>query len=346
MEQQHIDDVWIGANSTVYFLAIALGSPFVEKLLRKIGIRRTMMFGLLVTGSSAPLFPMTTELPLWFLIRVVMGFGVCCYLVGGQTALNNFSHESNRTSVNGLHALGFVIGFGIGPIVGPHIYTISPQLAFVFGGGVILSGLVVVWRGLPDSFVVFPPSSTNVFKKITLPLYGVFSCGFAEATLVSLYPVFLLRQNYSVEKMGYAFSVFVVGGILSTLPVTRLADIFGKLRLFFIILWVELLSTLGLLMVEKYQLTLLFSFFVGVGLGPILPLCLALIGEKLSKNELPSGSALFTTTYSFGSAAGPILSSIMMGYFGSRNIFSLCIPLYAILLLRIKLQYRDFRRLK
>jgi MFS family permease len=115
MEQQHIDDVWIGANSTVYFLAIALGTPFVEKLLRRIGIRRTMMFGLLVTGSSAPLFPMTTELPLWFLIRVVMGFGVCFYLVGGQTAVNNFSYESNRASVNGLHALAFVIGLGIGP---------------------------------------------------------------------------------------------------------------------------------------------------------------------------------------------------------------------------------------
>jgi MFS family permease len=146
--------------------------------------------------------------------------------------------------------------------------------------------------------------------------------------------------------MGYAFSIFVVGGVVSTFPVTNLADRFNKVRVFFIILWFELLSTLGLVIVEKYQLTLLFSFFVGVGLGPVLPLCLALLGEKLSKDELPSGSALFTTTYSFGSAAGPILSSIMINYFGSRNIFSLCIPLYTILLLRIKLQYRDFRLLK
>ncbi|MEP0791427.1 MULTISPECIES: MFS transporter [Cyanophyceae] len=347
MEQRQIDEVWIGANSTVYFLTIALSTPLVEKLLRQTGIHRIMMFGLLLTSFSAPLFPMTAQLPFWFVIRIVMGFGVCCFLVSGQTALNNFSHESNRASVSGIYFLALGMGFVIGPVIGSRIYAISPQLAFIVGGGVLLCGLAFAWRDLPRKLIVSTPSPTSsskILNKLTLPIFGVFSYGFAEATLITLYPVFLLRQNYSVQQMGYTFSVFVVGSILSTVPVTQLADRSGKVRILFISVCIGLLASLGLIWVETYEIVLFVSFLAGASIGPIYPLCLSLIGEQLSEEELPSGTALFTTTYSFGCAAGPILSSIMMETFGGRHLFSLCIPLYAMLLLRIGLQHRNLRR--
>lgn len=98
MAQHQVDDLWIGANSTVYFLVIALGTPFVVKVLPKLGLRKTMMLGLTMMGISAPLFTMTTSMPLWFIIRAVMGIACCLYLVSGNTALNHFCHEDNRGS--------------------------------------------------------------------------------------------------------------------------------------------------------------------------------------------------------------------------------------------------------
>ncbi|MCC5615728.1 MFS transporter, partial [Nostoc sp. CHAB 5836] len=40
MAQHQVDDVWIGANSTVYFMSITLGAPLVAYILRQLGLRK------------------------------------------------------------------------------------------------------------------------------------------------------------------------------------------------------------------------------------------------------------------------------------------------------------------
>jgi len=338
MAQNQVDDIWIGANSTEYFLAMALGTPVVAKILQPIGLRRTMMLGLALMGLSAPLFPLTTQLPLWFVIRAVMGFACCLYLVGGQTALNHFCHESNRAIVNGLHAMAFSFGFGIGPVIGSALYHLSPKLTFSLGSILVLSGIVVVWIGLPERLVVFQPSRTGIFKRLTLPLQGAFAFGFAESTLVSLYPVYLLRQHYSVEQIGYTFSVFVVGGLLATVPVTHLADRFGRLKILFICACIVVFSMLSLSLTDNPIATQIFAFIAGASISPVFPLTLTLIGEKLSRDELSSGSALFTAVYSSGCTAGPILSSIPLRFFGKHYIFSLIVVIFIIFMFYITKQ--------
>ncbi len=338
MAQNQVDDIWIGANSTEYFLAMALGTPVVAKILQPIGLRRTMMLGLALMGLSAPLFPLTTQLPLWFVIRAVMGFACCLYLVGGQTALNHFCHESNRAIVNGLHAMAFSFGFGIGPVIGSALYNLSPKLTFSLGSILVLSGIVVVWIGLPERLVVFQPSRTGIFKRLTLPLQGAFAFGFAESTLVSLYPVYLLRQHYSVEQIGYTFSVFVVGGLLATVPVTHLADRFGRLKILFICACIVVFSMLSLSLTDNPIATQIFAFIAGASISPVFPLTLTLIGEKLSRDELSSGSALFTAVYSSGCTAGPILSSIPLRFFGKHYIFSLIVVIFIIFMFYITKQ--------
>lgn len=166
MAQHNVDDVLIGANSTVYFLVIALGTPAVAKILRQIGLRRTMMLGFALMGLIAPLFPLTTQLSLWFIIRIFMGFACCLYLVSGQTALNSFCNDSNRAIVNGLDALFFSLGFGLGPIIGSVFYHLSPIITFSLGGTLILSGIVVVYFGLPEKTVSFQSLNLGIFKKL------------------------------------------------------------------------------------------------------------------------------------------------------------------------------------
>lgn len=324
MAQNQVNELWIGANSTVYFLMIALGAPLVAKILHQIGLRKTMMLGLILMGLSAPLFPWTTQLSLWFIVRVVMGFGCCLYLVCGQTALNYFCHESKRAISNGLYILAFSFGFGIGPIVGSYLYNISPTLSFSLGGFLVFSGAVVVWLGLPEKSIVFRSSiRTELFRKLKLPLQSAFAYGFIESTLISLYPVYLLQQNYGVEQIGLAFAVFVLGGLLATLPITHLADRFGKLKILLITMCIALCSILSLSVVTNPIAIQVLSFSIGASISPVLPLATAMIGDKLSQNELSSGSALLTTTYSFGCTLGPILSAIVMQIFGGSQVFSL-----------------------
>jgi len=344
MAQHQVSDVWIGANSTVYFLFIALGTPLVAKILRHIGLRRTMMLGFALMGLSAPLFPLTEQLPLWFVIRAVMGIACCLYLISGQTALNYFCNDSNRAIVNGLDALSFSLGFGIGPVIGSVFYEVSPKITFSLGSILVLSGIAVVWIGLPEKFVDFQSPRIGMFKQLTLPLQGAFAYGFSVATLVSLYPLYLLQQNYGVEQIGYTFGVFIVGGLVATIPVTHLADRFGKLKVLLGSVWIIVLSVLGLSFIDNFIATQVFAFIAGASMSPVFPLSLALIGAKLSGDKLPSGTALFTATYSAGCTAGPILSSVVMAIFGQRYIFSLMLMLFVLFMLELMKKHKKMIR--
>ena len=338
MTEHQIGEMWIGANSSTYFLAIALGTPLVPKVLRQIGLRRTMILGLVVTGLSAPLFPLTNQLSLWFLIRIVMGIGVCLYLVCEQTGLNYFCQENTRALVNGINALFFSFGFGIGPVVGASIYKYSPNLAFALGGALILSGAIVVWLTLPERQITFHHlDRTQPIKNLTIPLQGAFAYGFTVSTLVSLYPVYLLKQNQSLEQIGYTFSFFVAGSVLATVPVTHLGDKLGRGKILSFTAGVSLFSLLCLSLSSNPQLNPLFSFLVGSSVSPIFPLTLALIGEKLPTTQLSAGSSLLTAIYGLGCTAGPLLSSLMMNQFNQQYIFSLAILIFAIFIVNLNL---------
>jgi len=338
MEQHQVSQLWIGATSTVYFLTIALVTPVVERLLRKLGIRLILFLGCLLMMLSAPLFPLTSFLGLWFVIRIVMGLGVCAYLIGGQTALNLFCRDQNRASVSGLYFLAMGLGFIGGPAIGSYLYQISPSLAFLIGGGVSLGAMVIVWIFIPSSLrveTVSRPAFFHLLKHFQFPIHGIFAYGMAEATLITLYPVFLLKQNYTVTQMGFALSIFVVGSLISTVPVTKIADKYGKVRILFICICVGIIASIGLITLTDYHLLLLFSGLAGASIGPVYPLCLALVGEQVSQGDVGAGTALFTTTYSLGNATGPILAAFLMESLGNSYIFSGFIPIYIVLLLRM-----------
>ncbi len=346
MKQNGINDIVIGANSTLYFFIIAIGTPLVAKILRKHGLRRTMMLGFAMMGIIAPLFPLTNQLSAWFLIRAGMGLACCLYLISGQTAINYFCNDRNRAIVNGLDALAFSIGFGLGPVMGAAAYDLSPKITFLLGSALILSGIVVVYFGLPEKTVKFQKPRLKIIKKLKLPLQGSFAYGFSVATLVSLYPLYLLEQNYGVDRIGYIFGLFILGGLISTVPVTHLADRMGKVKVLLASVVVVIISVIGLSLLENPQVTPWLALLSGVGMSPIFPLSLALIGSRVAADELSSGSALFTSTYSAGCTAGPILSAVVMTFMGPQYIFTLMLILFVFFFLSLSKYKKSYPRLR
>ena len=330
MSQNNAGNILIGLNSTLYFFVIAVGTPIVAAGIRKLGLRQVMMLGFAIMALIPPLFPLSAEPSLWFLIRAVMGLGVCFYLISGQTAINFFCNDGNRAIANGLDALFFSLGFGIGPVLGGFFYKTSPEIAFSVGSIFMLGGILVVFFGLPEKNIRFQPIKFGLFKQLSLPLQGAFAYGFSVSTLVSLYPSYLLQNSHDVEKIGFVFSVFMAGGLLATVPVTRLADRMSKYKVLAACTAVALVALLGMPFTENSTLILILAFIAGVGMTPIFPLSLALITSKLSVEDLPSGSALFTSAYSAGCTAGPILSATIMALLGDGYIFSLMLLFFIV----------------
>ena len=339
MEEQDVNSAWIGLNAALYFLAIALCAQLVEKLLRPFGVRKVMGLGFFSAALLVPLFPLTTSLPLWFMIRILIGFSVCCFLVSGQTALNTFAQAANRSLASGLYFLAMALGFILGSLSGSFFYkNFSPQIAFFGAGGVLLVAGTIAWFALPSRLTRSPQLPNNFLKvlpQLKFPIHGVFAYGIAEATLITIYPIYLLRQAYTTQQISFALSAFILGNIISTIPLTILADKVGKIRVLFFCLCLGIVSILGLTIVSQLNVILILSAIGGATIGPSNPLCLAMVGEQVQAEDRALGTALFNSTYSLGTTIGPGIASVMMALGGGRLVFSLCLPVYVLLLIRM-----------
>jgi MFS family permease len=215
------------------------------------------------------------------------------------------------------------------------LYAIEPVAAFALGAALLLIGVPAVLKELPPAQAEIHAPRLALAGRLSLPLHSVFAYGVAEATLVSLFPVYLLQRGYSVGELSVAFSAFVAGGLLSTLPVTHLADRWRREPVLLGCALVGVLATLGLVHFSSVEWITACAVLAGASLGPVFALSLALVGATLSREELPAGSALFTAAFSLGSMVAPLLTGLLMARLGAEHVFSLTAFLFLGLLLRL-----------
>lgn len=336
MKEDGYSEMVIGGASSLFFMCIILTAPFASYLTQRISMRSALCLGLLLSGGASFAFAGADNLTLWLGLRALLGAGIGLYLIGGQSAVNTFASDSNRTIVSGLHALAFGIGMGAGPVIGSGLYDISPVAAFYVCAAVLWIGAPVVLFGLPLEVAHKPTAlRRDQVKSISLPLHAVFAYGVAEAILMTLFPVFMIDRGYSMITMSLAFSCFVLGGILSTVPLTKWADRVGQERVLTYCALVGVMGSIAMTLTSSPILVMIASTLTGASLGPVFALALALLGRLLPRDALPGGSALFTVAFSLGCMFSPWLAAYIMHEFGSIHIFTLSTILFGSLFLRL-----------
>jgi MFS family permease len=322
MEQHGVNQIIIGANASVYYLCVALFSPFASKLIGKHGLGKTIVLGICITTLATALFPLTNNVGIWFVLRAFMGVGICLYMVAGQTGLNLYANSSRRGVIVATHGAAFGIGFMISPLIGSWLYVVSPKLAFLFGGAVIFCGVLVIFF-LNEIIVKKPYSiSMNLFRKISVALQGAFIYGALEGIIVTLLPIILLRKAIPVALTSLPLPLFMIASGIGMIPVSYFSDKFGQFRVLFLSAIAGLLTLLGMFFVDSSYSISIGAVFLGLSLGTFFPITLAMIGNQLSASEMPAGSALFTASFSYGCAAGPLCSALFMTLFGAAHVFT------------------------
>ncbi len=334
-----VDAQWseldIGINSSLFFLCITLAAPLARWLISVKSPLFLALMGLCLTATAAMCFPYTTSDTGWNSLRALMGIGVGFYMVSGQILLLANAPDTQRTMTASLHALAFGIGLGVGPLIGSFLYNLSVEVTFMAGGLIVLSGIPLTYLIKDVKGINIGKMKWNLAKQISVPLHAIFAYAIAEATLMTLFPVYMLEKGLSVQAMGFVFSAFVIGGILGTLPVAYIADRFGHYLMLGICSIIGVLSAMGLVVVAKTYFLITFALLAGASLGPIYALAMASIGNKLPPADLAAGSMLFTFCFGVGTTLAPWLSSLVMKYAGSEHLFNLTTVLFISLLLHL-----------
>lgn len=336
MKEAGFSDIVIGTASSLFFIGVIVVAPMASYVTRRCSLRAVLAIGLAVAGIGSTLFPMAQSLEHWVLFRLVLATGIGFYLIGGQSAVNTLAPKENRSLISGLYALSFGFGMGVGPMGAAALFSVEPQWAFYACALILWLGVPMVMFGLPsEASKRLIPLERSQIRQMGVPMHAVFAYGVAESILMSLFPIAMVDRGLTVTEMSIAFSIFVLGGLISTLPVTRLADIYGQERVLATCAAIGALGSLAMALSSSTATTMVASILTGAALGPVFALALAIVGRLLPTEQLPAGSAFFTIAFCIGSAIAPFFAALLISEWGSKHLFTLSSILFASLLIRI-----------
>lgn len=336
-EQSGIRSSLSGIHATAMYIGVLIVSPFLERPLRRYGFKRLIMFGGAIVIASLAMFPISSSLSFWFVLRLLIGIGDHILHFGSQTWITSASPAHRRGRNISLYGLSFGVGFMIGPLLVPLVH-IHESLPFIVSSLLSLCGWMLLFF-LPHTY----PQATEAekigvmrffraWKQAWPALLLPFGYGFLEASLHSMFPVYALRNGLHVETVAMMLPAFALGGIAFQLPLGTLSDRFSRKMIIVVSLTI---GAICFMIAQSFSSPILLTmcfFIAGMFVGSLFSLGMAYMTDLLPKSLLPVGNILCGMLYSIGSICGPTIGGIVLQQQERLFFFSVSSLLFLLLL--------------
>lgn len=324
----------IGLGSFLYYGSMICGTLFLRRVMQKRNLKYSVIAGLAVASVSIVSFPFFDHPAVWLLLKGMIGIGISFVYVGIQTMLHQFSSDRLLGIISGIYSLFFSAGFILGAVFGPVLYDGSTIYPFAGAAASLSTAAVLILIAVRTTVTIPEIGRHKVLGKIRYSIQAITVYGFAEAIIMNLLPVYLIRQNVETEMIGYVLGAFILGSLIGTIPMTSLADKLGREKSLGVSLIIGIIALIGLIFSGSLESFIVFASLAGFGVGPVYAIAIAIVAQNLPKKELPAGNMFFTIFISVGGALGPLISSSMMKVLGGQYLFGFCLLLFCILLVR------------
>lgn len=353
LENREVHATLNGLHASGLYIGVLVSALFIEAPLRKYGFRPMIIAGGVIVGISMLLFPVLESIWIWFLLRLLVGVGDNVLHFSTQTWLTQSTPQHKLGRVIAFYGLFFSFGFMIGPKISELVVIWEP-LPFVVSGVLTMMGwpLIFLLKGAEDAMPVdsgVPITLFNTFRNFKAVLatswiaflfpmlFGIF-----EASLNSNFPVFAVRNGFTISDITWILPAFSFGAILLQVPIGALGDRVGRSRLITVLL---VLGGVTFLFMELYSssFAMLVMLFIlaGVFVGSMYSLGISYMTDITPKSNLPAGNLMAGIMFSLGSIVGPVIGGYIITASGGNYYFIFfTIAIAIITLLNISFMYR------
>ena len=317
----------IGFTSAAFWVGMLLGLLVAGHLTRKFGYRTTLILGMVLSAVSFMIMPLM-DWQRWFLPASIIGFGLGLRWIALETWLYNLVPADARGRVVGAHESLLAFTAILGPLLITSIDVISPD-AFWIAATVILLGL----SALPLVSTVSTqsdalPTKQGIKLSNTLKFWLGFGAlvaglgGYVEASLLAFMPVYSADIGFTPANTAFLLTLFQVGAMAFQYPVGWMADHYGLLKttqLCTVIAIFSLLFAIGF----SYQLAMLSItiFFMGGAIASTLSLGLIWAIHHNAGAEITYKVRQVSIVYTTLSAAGPLMTGLIISQTSSHSLF-------------------------
>ncbi len=320
-----VSDTVIGIVSSSYFIGLALGAMFSDRLIARIGHIRAYSSFASFTAVTFLLQGLFFDPWAWFVLRLINGWAI----VGIFLVVESWLLLSGDQKMRGrLLALYMIALYGAGMLGQLQLGAIDgwgDQAPFMVAGmlaSMSVLPMVILPRMSPEVGRVEPLSPRDLLRMSPAGVAGCFGSGIAIAAIYTLLPIYLQRVGMSIDQVGLLMACVILGAMVLQYPVGRWSDRRDR-RVVLIALSVScvVLSLMILLLPDSIYLLAVLLFLLGGGVFAIYPVAVSHSADRAAADDLVRMIQGLLLINSVGSAISPLAVSQVMTAVGNSGLF-------------------------
>src|SRR5688500_18952793 len=183
-------------------------------------------------------------------------------------------------------------------------------------------------------------------KLVTVALIAGMFLAALEATAVATAMPTAVADLGGVERYSWAFSIYLLTSTTTVPLYGKLADLYGRLRIYLIGMALFLLGSALSGAAQTFGQLIAFRAIQGLGAGGVMPVSVTLIGDIFTLEERARMQGVFSGVWGAASLIGPAVGGFVTDAFSWRYVFYFAIPfgILSAVLLTIFLKEQEVRR--
>ena len=309
LESWGYDSFAIGVMAATPAVGVLLGASLAGRLAARFGTTVLMQLCLLLGALSVAGLALVQNYAVWVGLRLFLGVALTVVFVLGESWINQLAVEKWRGRLVALYGTGYALSQLSGPLLLTGLGT-ATDAGFWTGVGLLIGGsLMLLGRSGAPQVDAHSTSGRGLLvfcRKLPAIAWAVMLFAAFEAMMLTLLPIYSLRQGFTQEVALVMVSVVVIGDAALQLPIGWLADRMSRQTLFRCCGVVLLLSSLAIPLL--LHTPLIWPVFVafGASAGGLFTLSLIMIGERYRDDELVRANAHVAQLWGLGCLIGPL----------------------------------------
>ena len=314
----------IGAVTSVSTLAVILCGPFYPRAIAHLGLRAAIILGVGISTAMMLLMPWLPGFRGWLVLRFVTGCVIGLEWIASEIWLNRLSTDQSRGTVMGAYATVFAAGVTAGPLL-LQITGTSGWRPFATGALCLALTALPLFAARDHTAADSAPRGRlqwlQIARAAPIVMVAALIAGLVESAYVSLLPVFALLRGLDERSSLVLVTVFLAGNVILQLPIGRLGDRLGRLRVLALCAAVCVIGPILLSAVLGIAwLSWLLLLLWGGTMYGFYTQGIALLGESYPHAELADANTVFVVVYCAGGIVGPSLGGLAMDWWQPNGL--------------------------
>ncbi|SDU00502.1 MFS transporter [Geopseudomonas guangdongensis] len=299
----------IGVMAAMPAFGVLLGARLTGPLAGLCGTRRSLQLCLWLSALSVAGLALWPSYPLWLLLRLLLGVSLTVVFVLGESWINQLVSDAWRGRLVALYGTGFAVSQLCGPLLLGVLGTTGDAGFWVASALLLLGPWLLAGREGAPQVAGHAGAGQGLWRFCrgqpaiawAVVLFAAF-----EAMVLTLLPIYLLREDFPQARVLQMTSAVVVGNALLQLPLGLLADRLPRAALFRGCALLLLASSLALPALLHSPLVWPLLLVFGASAGGLYTLALILVGARYRDAALVRANAHIALLWGIGCLLGPL----------------------------------------